>query len=72
MIVTNETNVVESRELLDVNQLSKILNCSTRHIYRLTDAGKMPRPLKLGALVRWPKNIIEKWIAEGCPACRKV
>jgi len=57
--------------LIDVNQVARILDCSARHVYRLTDAGKMPRPVKLGALVRWSRESILGWIAEGCPSCRK-
>jgi predicted DNA-binding transcriptional regulator AlpA len=25
----------------------------------------------MGALIRWPRSVIEAWIAEGCPNCRK-
>jgi excisionase family DNA binding protein len=57
--------------LLDVRQVAAVLGCSPRHVYRLADAGKMPKPVRLGALVRWSKATIEKWIADGCPHCRK-
>ena len=53
--------------LLDVQQVARMCCCSVRHIYRLADAGKMPCPLKLGALVRWPRAVIEDWIEQGCP-----
>lgn len=56
--------------MLDVNQVAALLNCSARHVYRLADAGRMPRPVKLGALVRWPRHKIEAWIEDGCPSCR--
>jgi excisionase family DNA binding protein len=61
-----------SPALIDVRAVAKMLGCSPRHVYRLADAGKMPAPLKLGALVRWPKTAIEQWIAAGCPAVRRV
>lgn len=54
--------------LLDVQRIARLLACSPRHVYRLTDAGKMPRPVKLGALVRWNRAVVEAWIAEGCPS----
>jgi len=60
-----------SAKLLDVQAVAEMLGCSTRHIYRLSDAGRMPAPVKLGALVRWSKSAIEEWVAAGCPACRK-
>jgi len=57
--------------LADVQAVAELLSCSTRHVYRLSDAGKMPAPLKLGALVRWSRASIDSWIADGCPSCRK-
>lgn len=62
-----ELNTTCPSELLNVREVSKLLGCSQRHIYRLTDAGKMPRPVKLGALVRWRKTELTKWLETGCP-----
>jgi predicted DNA-binding transcriptional regulator AlpA len=39
-------------ELLDVRGVAELLGVSARTVARLTDGGKMPRPVKLGALVR--------------------
>jgi excisionase family DNA binding protein len=57
--------------LLDVQAVAQLLACSPRHVYRLADAGKMPPPVRLGALVRWPRAAVEDWIAAGCPSVRK-
>lgn len=57
--------------LLGVVEVARHLSCSPRHVYRLSDAGMMPRPRKLGALVRWSRVEIEKWISDGCPSQRK-
>ena len=46
--------------------------CSQRHVYRLADSGRMPRPVKLGALVRWRRNELVEWVAAGCPIVRDV
>ena len=59
-------------KLGDVQAVAEKLGCSTRHVYRLSDAGKMPRPLKLGSLVRWNLTQIDEWIAQGCPSCRNM
>jgi excisionase family DNA binding protein len=56
--------------LLDVRAVAKLLDCSVRNVYRLADAGKMPAPLKLGALVRWRPEDIAAWIAGGCKPVR--
>jgi excisionase family DNA binding protein len=57
--------------LLSVRAVAALLDCSTRHVYRLSDAGRMPPPRKLGSLVRWSRQEIEEWITDGCPAVRK-
>jgi excisionase family DNA binding protein len=54
-------------EMLDVRAVAALLQCSPRHVYRLSDAGKMPRPRKLGALVRWSRSELMDWISRGCP-----
>jgi excisionase family DNA binding protein len=56
--------------MLNVGDVAKMLRCSSRTVYRLADSGRMPRPIKLGALVRWPREQVEAWIADGCPNCR--
>ena len=57
--------------LVGVRWVAGALGCSARHVHRLRDAGLMPEPVKLGALVRWSRKVLEKWIADGCPAVRK-
>jgi len=57
--------------MLTVRDVARMLNCSARTVYRLTDAGTMPKPVRLGALVRWPRETIETWIRQGCPNQRK-
>jgi predicted DNA-binding transcriptional regulator AlpA len=58
--------------LVDVDAVAAICSCSARHVYRMSDAGKMPPPLRLGALVRWNRDVIESWIAQGCPSVRNL
>ena len=54
-------------DLLDVHAVAARLGCSTRHVCRLREAGRMPQSVKLGALVRWSRAAIDAWIFEGCP-----
>src|SRR5262249_5650394 len=56
--------------LLDVRAVAELLDCSTRHVYRLADAGLMPGPVRIGALVRWRRQELMDWIAKGCVPCR--
>jgi excisionase family DNA binding protein len=57
--------------LLDVRAVAALLGCSTRHVYRLADAGAMPPPRRLGALVRWSREELLDWIADGCRPVRQ-
>jgi excisionase family DNA binding protein len=56
--------------LLNVSEVARLCGCSPRTIYRLSDAGRMPRPVKIGSLVRWEREAIVNWIASGCKAVR--
>jgi len=72
MMTTLQTPPADSpAKLHDVQAVAELLDCSTRHVYRLSDAGRMPPPVKLGTLVRWSRTSIEEWIAAGCPSCRQ-
>jgi excisionase family DNA binding protein len=61
-----------SAALLDVQAVAALLNCSPRHVYRLSDGGKMPAPIRLGSLVRWPRQSLDAWLADGCKPVRVV
>lgn len=56
--------------LLDVQAVAHLCDCSPRHVYRMSDAGRMPAPVRIGALVRWSRKDLEEWIASGCKPCR--
>ncbi len=73
MLTTTDKPVSELPALLDVKGVAALLGgCSTRHVYRLSDGGKMPPPVRLGGLVRWRRDEIQDWIANGCPTVRHV
>lgn len=61
-----------SAKLLDVQAVAEMLGCSARHIYRLSDAGRMPGPVKLGSLCRWSGVAIQEWVQGGCKPIRSV
>jgi excisionase family DNA binding protein len=66
-----EARANPSPAMYDVEQVAALLGVSTRHVRRLVDAGKAPQPAKLGGCRRWPRHVVEAWIADGCPNCRK-
>jgi len=64
----NKDITTELARLLDVRAVAARLGVSARHVYRLADGGKMPRPLRLGGARRWDRVAIDDWIASGCPS----
>lgn len=59
------------RSMMSVDDVATELHCSVRHVRRLADSGRMPKPIKLGSLLRWPRVVIENWIANNCPDLRE-
>ena len=54
--------------LLDIAMVAEMLSVSPRTVRRMADAGKMPKPLRLGGkLIRWRPDEIAEWISDGCP-----
>lgn len=68
----NVTERATDAALLDVGAVGQMLGCSARHVYRLSDAGRMPAPVKVGDLARWRRSEIDAWIAGGCRPVREV
>jgi excisionase family DNA binding protein len=71
-VTATQSQPAATQALLEVAQVAELLNCSQRQVYRLSDAGKMPRPVRLGRLIRWDRDSLMRWIAEGCPPVRRL
>lgn len=54
--------------MLSAADVAKLLQCSDKHVQNLRTSGRIPAPVKLGTLVRWPRQSIEAWVAAGCPS----
>lgn len=67
---STETQPNPTAELLDVIAIAILLSCSKRHVIRLADSGRMPRPVKLGSLVRWRRAELMAWLQGGCQPVR--
>jgi excisionase family DNA binding protein len=68
---TAPPTVAEPPVLLDVQAVAQLLGCSTRHVYRLADAGRMPASRRLGRLIRWSRLELLDWIGGGCRPVRR-
>lgn len=64
-----QESAATAAKLLDVKGVANVLGCSPRQVYRLSEARRMPPPIRVGRLVRWSRGSLEAWIASGCPSC---
>ena len=52
-------------KLYRMNDLVQVLDISRWSVYRLIDAGKFPKPLRLGNRTpRWPADEVDQWLQE--------
>jgi len=66
MMATNK-RTGECSGLVDVQEVARLASCSPRHVFRLVKRGMIPPPVKVGRLTRFQRELIERWILEGCP-----
>jgi predicted DNA-binding transcriptional regulator AlpA len=58
-------------ELLSTGKVAGMLDAGQRSVWRWSHAGVMPPPVKIGAAVRFRRDEILAWIAQGCPPCEE-
>lgn len=56
------------KELLTSVEAAEMLGCSARHVVRKSEQGEMPSPVRIGRAIRWRKQELLAWIAQGCPS----
>lgn len=56
---------------LSVEGLAAELHATVKTIGRWDAVGKIPRPLRVGRRLLWPRAEIVDWIAAGCPNRRE-
>ena len=52
--------------LIPADQFAKLMQVSTRTLWRLLSAGQVPQPVRIGGSVRWRVDQVKQWIASGC------
>ena len=60
------TEALGDDALLTVEDVARVVGCSTRNIYAMIHRKAIPFPIKVGALTRWRLGTIRQWIAGGC------
>ena len=53
-------------QLIDVKGVAKLLNCSSRQVWKLLASGRMPDAVRLGRSVKWRRSDIQRFIDVGC------
>lgn len=58
---------VPATRLIKVDEFAQMLDVSTRTLYRMVSARKVPKPVRLGGCTRWRLDLVRQWIGSGCP-----
>jgi predicted DNA-binding transcriptional regulator AlpA len=61
---------VQGPLLIPALDLARMMQISTRTLWRMRSAGQLPEPVRLGGTVRWRMEEIKNWIDDGCPSQR--
>jgi excisionase family DNA binding protein len=61
-------DALTNERLLTVGDVAEMAQVSTRQVWRLRDAGRLPMPVRVGSQIRWRRSDILEWIASGCPS----
>ncbi len=54
--------------LIDAEEVARRLDVSSRTVWRLNSAGKLPKPLAVGGSKKWRADEIHRWVEAGCPS----
>ena len=58
-------------QLLTAKDAAPLCRLSKRSWFRLSSAGRTPRPIKIGGSIRWRLSDIELWLSLNCPVRRE-
>lgn len=68
MTTTATSETAANERMIRVADLAGRLGISTRQVFKLLSAGRLPAPIRLGRSVRWRESLIDEWLRAGCPA----
>ena len=66
-MVTNTENKNQTCQLLTAKDAAKLCRLSKRSWFRLSSAGRIPKPVRIGGSVRWRQSDVELWLSMNCP-----
>ena len=53
--------------LITAEEAARMMNISTRTLWRLLSARRFPQPVRFGGNTRWRVAEVLRWIEDGCP-----
>ena len=63
----SEPTTTTDGELIDVSRIARLLDVSTRTVWRMVHRGELHEPFKVGGGTRWRRVEIDRWLDAGCP-----
>ena len=60
-------SLADEMRLIGAEELAKMLDVSTRTVWRLLSTGRLVQPVRIGGSVRWRLDEVREWIKNGCP-----
>lgn len=60
-----------TREMLTVAEVAAMLSIGVRSVWRKSQDGRLPPPIKMTGSTRWAKSTIQDWLAEKASAAQK-
>lgn len=64
----SDAGLSPNRLALSAEEVAEALGISRAHVFKLVSSGRLPKPVKLGRAVRWPRKDLEEWLASGAPS----
>lgn len=61
------TTTSDNVQMLTASDVAKRLRISVRGVWRQVSTGRIPEPVYVGRLARWPLATIKEWMEQGCP-----
>ncbi len=62
----NPQSAVEATQFMKVDELARLLNVSSRTVWRKLSAGEIIKPIRLGKIIRWSRREVDLWVSLGC------
>lgn len=61
-------NATTSQLLLDAREVAELLGVESKTIFRMSQRGDFPLPIKVGRLRKWSRRAVENWIEKSQPS----